>query len=115
MNPPRQISPEEESLTAEIQKNLKNEEVVIETFDTKQAFVPKVKIFLRGNALLILTMVGIVAGFALGFGIRELDPSRGALMWLGRFPDSSRRWMSLVMTAWKEGVVARACDVEGIN
>ncbi|PVD18321.1 hypothetical protein C0Q70_20870 [Pomacea canaliculata] len=83
MNPPRQISPEEESLTAEIQKNLKNEEVVIETFDTKQAFVPKVKIFLRGNALLILTMVGIVAGFALGFGIRELDPSRGALMWLG--------------------------------
>lgn len=85
MNPPRQISPEEESLTAEIQKNLKNEEVVIETFDTKQAFVPKVKIFLRGNALLILTMVGIVAGFALGFGIRELDPSRGALMWLGRF------------------------------
>ncbi|XP_064635549.1 excitatory amino acid transporter-like [Lineus longissimus] len=48
---------------------------------------PKVKIdtctCLKDNLLLILTIVGIVLGFIIGFAIRPLEPSEDALMWLG--------------------------------
>jgi hypothetical protein len=41
-------------------------------------------VLLKQNAVLFLTLIGVVIGFALGFGIREAHPSSDALMWLGK-------------------------------
>ncbi|XP_046381640.1 excitatory amino acid transporter-like [Haliotis rufescens] len=49
----------------------------------KSAFLFKVKLFVRRDALLLLTIAGIVVGFGVGFGVRELHPSKDALMWIG--------------------------------
>ncbi|KAK3104137.1 hypothetical protein FSP39_024686 [Pinctada imbricata] len=38
---------------------------------------------IKDNLLVLLTMVGVGLGFALGFGVRSLDPSKDAIMWLG--------------------------------
>ena len=35
------------------------------------------------NLLLVLTLVGVLLGFAVGFGFREANPSEDALMWIG--------------------------------
>lgn len=74
--------PELQKLTSEKITSL-NDDVIVEPFDRRQMFLPKVKLFLRGNLMLFLTMTGIIVGFALGFGIRELHPSKNALMWIG--------------------------------
>ncbi|XP_059158552.1 neutral amino acid transporter A-like isoform X2 [Physella acuta] len=47
------------------------------------SFKKKVAIVLRQNALILATMGGIVLGISLGMGLRELDMSDQALMWLG--------------------------------
>ncbi|KAL3846709.1 hypothetical protein ACJMK2_017676 [Sinanodonta woodiana] len=39
--------------------------------------------FLKRNSLLLLTILGVVLGFALGFSVRETRPSETVLMWLG--------------------------------
>ena len=38
---------------------------------------------LKQNGLMILTLLGVVLGFGLGFGLRRYDLSDTALMWLG--------------------------------
>ena len=43
------------------------------------------KAILAENAVLLLTLVGVVLGFAIGFGVRELEPSQDALMWIGMY------------------------------
>ncbi|KAK7477592.1 hypothetical protein BaRGS_00031140 [Batillaria attramentaria] len=78
----RSRSPELQSLTSEKMK-AESDEVIIEQTDLKKAFVPKLKVFLRDSAMFFLTIAGIVIGFALGFGVRELNPSKDALMWIG--------------------------------
>ncbi|KAK7090117.1 excitatory amino acid transporter-like isoform X2 [Littorina saxatilis] len=60
-----------------------NHDVVVEPFDPRQSLMPKLRLFLAANIMLILTCVGIVLGFAIGFGVRELHPSKDALMWIG--------------------------------
>lgn len=45
--------------------------------------VDKLGKFIKNNLMLILTFGGIIAGFALGFGIRETQPSKDVLMWIG--------------------------------
>ena len=36
------------------------------------------------NLLFVLTIGGIVVGFAVGFGVRELKPSKEAITWIGK-------------------------------
>ena len=60
-----------------------NDDVIVETFDAHRSLVPKLRIFLAANLLLILTCAGIVLGFVLGLAVRELQPSKDALMWIG--------------------------------
>lgn len=43
----------------------------------------KVTTCLRREALLLLTLLGVCVGFVIGFGLREVDPSDDALMWIG--------------------------------
>ena len=44
----------------------------------------KVWIFLTNNALLLFTLIGVIVGFSLGFGLRQHDLSDSGLMWLGK-------------------------------
>lgn len=37
----------------------------------------------KNNLLVILTIIGVIFGLALGFGIREASPSDDAIMWIG--------------------------------
>lgn len=46
----------------------------------KDAFLTAVK----NNLLVILTIVGVIFGLALGLGIREANPSSDATMWIGK-------------------------------
>ncbi|KAL4225725.1 hypothetical protein ACF0H5_016414 [Mactra antiquata] len=39
--------------------------------------------FVKRNLLVILTIVGVIFGLALGFGVREARPSTDAVMWIG--------------------------------
>ncbi|KAK7090285.1 hypothetical protein V1264_010100 [Littorina saxatilis] len=41
------------------------------------------KTLAKENAVLLLTLLGVVLGFAIGFGVRELHPSDDAIMWIG--------------------------------
>lgn len=41
------------------------------------------RVYLQQNAVLLLTLLGVVIGFAIGFGVRELKPSGDALLWIG--------------------------------
>ena len=81
-------TPELESLTnidADKSRNgdVMGDDVIIEPFDTRRSLVPKLKLFLAANLMLILTCAGIVLGFAFGLGVRELHPTKDALMWIG--------------------------------
>ncbi|XP_052717714.1 excitatory amino acid transporter-like [Crassostrea angulata] len=39
--------------------------------------------FLSRNALIISVLIGVVVGFAFGFGLRSVEPSSDALTWIG--------------------------------
>ncbi|XP_052066150.1 excitatory amino acid transporter 1-like isoform X1 [Mytilus californianus] len=39
--------------------------------------------FIKTNLLVILTLIGVIVGFAIGISVRELHPSADALMWIG--------------------------------
>lgn len=39
---------------------------------------------MRNNLLVILTVVGILVGIAIGFAVRPLNLSSDAMMWLGK-------------------------------
>ncbi|XP_041379251.1 excitatory amino acid transporter 1-like [Gigantopelta aegis] len=58
-------------------------EIIIEQMSVRHLFWVKVKGYFRKDVLMILTLTGIILGFALGFGIRELHPSKDAIMWMG--------------------------------
>ena len=60
-----------------------NDDVIVERFDAHRSLAPKLRIFLAANLLLILTCAGIVLGFVLGLAVREFQPSKDALMWIG--------------------------------
>lgn len=45
----------------------------------------KIKKWMLDNLLLVLTLVGVIFGFAVGFGFREMHPSEDALMWIGMY------------------------------
>ena len=45
--------------------------------------------FCRNNRLILLTMVGVVIGFSVGFGVRCLRPSKDGLAWIGMYHYSS--------------------------
>ncbi|GFO05165.1 amino acid transporter [Plakobranchus ocellatus] len=49
----------------------------------KSKLMEWVKTFLKENCLILLTLVGIAVGFALGLGLQNLDPSPDLLQWLG--------------------------------
>ncbi|XP_041347973.1 excitatory amino acid transporter 1-like [Gigantopelta aegis] len=49
----------------------------------KTPYWTKVKGYLRKDALMYLILVGIVVGFGVGFGVRQLNPSKDAIMWMG--------------------------------
>ena len=40
--------------------------------------------FLTNNALLLFTLLGVIVGFSLGFGLRQYNLSDSSLMWLGK-------------------------------
>ena len=40
-------------------------------------------LLLKQNALMILTLCGVILGFGLGFGLRRYELSDTGLMWLG--------------------------------
>lgn len=40
---------------------------------------------LRVNALLLFVLLGIGVGLALGFGLRKIQPSEEAIMWIGMY------------------------------
>ena len=39
--------------------------------------------FLRENALILLTLLGIAIGFAVGVGLQSVKPSSDVLQWIG--------------------------------
>ena len=43
------------------------------------------KSLMKENIVLFLTLAGVVLGFAIGFGVRELNPTADALMWIGQW------------------------------
>ena len=43
-----------------------------------------IKAGIKKNMLLVLSIIGIVVGFTMGFAIRPLHPSADAIMWIGR-------------------------------
>lgn len=49
------------------------------------------------NLLLILTLCGILVGFCIGFGIRELQPTEDALTWIGMPGDIFLRVLKLMI------------------
>ncbi|KAK7484827.1 hypothetical protein BaRGS_00023870 [Batillaria attramentaria] len=53
--------------------------------------------YLKENAVLLLTFIGVVVGFAVGFGVRELDPSPDALMWIGMPGELFMRMLNLMV------------------
>lgn len=53
--------------------------------------------YLKENAVLLLTLVGVVFGFAIGFGVRELKPSADALMWIGMPGELFLRMLNLMV------------------
>ena len=38
----------------------------------------------KRNLLLLLTVVGVIVGFGIGFGVKPAKPSDTALMWIGK-------------------------------
>lgn len=55
-----------------------------ETIDSKCGLILyKIKKWMLDNLLLVLTLVGVILGFVVGFGFREAHPSEDALMWIG--------------------------------
>ena len=44
----------------------------------------KLCLFLTNNALLLFTLLGVIVGFSLGFGLRKYDLTDSGLMWLGK-------------------------------
>ena len=40
--------------------------------------------FLSRNGLIISVLAGVAVGFALGFGLRVLEPSGDAITWIGK-------------------------------
>ena len=40
--------------------------------------------FMKDNIIMMLTFLAVVLGFAIGFGLREVDLSDDALTWIGR-------------------------------
>ena len=44
----------------------------------------RVLVHLRRNLLLLLTVLGVIVGFGIGFGVRPSKPSDTALMWIGK-------------------------------
>ena len=42
-----------------------------------------IKNWVMENLLLVLTLVGVLLGFAVGFGFRTMRPTADALMWIG--------------------------------
>lgn len=56
-----------------------------ETIDSKCGLILyKIKKWMLDNLLLVLTLVGVILGFVVGFGFREAHPSEDALMWIGK-------------------------------
>lgn len=45
----------------------------------------------KHNSLLILTLVGVIVGFGIGFGVRTSNPSDTALMWIGKDPHEEKQ------------------------
>ena len=43
------------------------------------------KFFIKSNLLVLLTLVGVIVGFVAGLGLKELHPSKDAVMWIGKF------------------------------
>lgn len=55
-----------------------------ESIDSKCGLILyKTKKWMMDNLLLVLTLVGVILGFAVGFGFKAADPSPDALMWIG--------------------------------
>ncbi|XP_076454161.1 excitatory amino acid transporter-like [Babylonia areolata] len=52
---------------------------------------------LRENLVLLLTLVGVLLGFAIGFGVRELNPSEDTLMWIGMPGELFLRMLNLMI------------------
>lgn len=52
---------------------------------------------LKQNAVLFLTLIGVVLGFAVGFGVREAKPSSDALMWIGMPGDLFMRMLNMMI------------------
>lgn len=55
-----------------------------ESIDSKCGLILyKIKKWMMDNLLLVLTLVGVILGFAVGFGFKAANPSPDALMWIG--------------------------------
>ena len=50
----------------------------------KNSIGGKIRRGLRHNALLLVTLCGVILGFGLGFGFRQHELSELGLMWLGK-------------------------------
>lgn len=46
------------------------------------------KFFIKSNLLVLLTLVGVIVGFVAGLGLKELHPSKDAVMWIGILGES---------------------------
>ncbi|KAL5004873.1 hypothetical protein ScPMuIL_018329 [Solemya velum] len=72
-------------------RTAKNKETIMEeTISTRDvtekhdlSCIHMTRRFIKRNLLLILTVTGIVSGFALGFGLRKAELSRSAILWIG--------------------------------
>jgi len=40
---------------------------------------------LKENLLVVTTLLGAAVGFSIGFGVRSLQPSEDAIMWIGKY------------------------------
>ena len=73
-----------ENGTMEMGNEIYHEECVDDRKGNDDGMCSTIKTTLKGNVLMILTLVGVALGFAIGFGIRPLNPSTDALLWIGK-------------------------------
>ena len=56
---------------------------ILQTIKMKKSFCSKFHRVMRDQILFVLTILAVVIGFVVGFGIREIEPSSDVVDWLG--------------------------------
>ncbi|XP_078329751.1 excitatory amino acid transporter-like isoform X2 [Crassostrea virginica] len=69
----------------------------IETIKMEKSFCSKFHRVMRDQILFVLTILAVVIGFVVGFGIREIEPSSDVVDWLGMPGDLFLRLLKMMI------------------